>query len=218
MRILTPHLAQTYPNHSPTSCRTNSHFVCPKPELIEKYLKDKAGFEGHIREQDKVCIPCYRSHITFLHEENLIALIVIWGSWGQQLHTTNAHLWHNNKSGWCAELQLLSKQQYLWEKSCSKTMQFCYLRCMIPSLTMLRNSSQQQTESEVVEVTKLVTSRWTLSNLTANLKHHISYSCRARKYGTLLYRSKSDLLSPLAQALWRVSKASTIQVRSDQGN
>ena len=77
MRILTPHLALTYPNHCPTSCRTNSHFVCPKPELIEKYLKDKAGFEGHIREQDKACIPCYRSHITFLHEENLIALIVI---------------------------------------------------------------------------------------------------------------------------------------------
>jgi len=67
--------------------------LCPKPELIEKYLKDKAGFEGHIREQDKVCIPCYRSHIAFLHEENLIALIVIWGSWGQQLHTTNAHLY-----------------------------------------------------------------------------------------------------------------------------
>ena len=89
---------------------------------------------------------------------------------------------------------------------------------MIPSLAMLRNSSLQQTESEVVEVTKLVTSRWTLSNLTPNLKHHISYSCRARKYGTLLYRSKSNLLSPLAQALWSVqnlSKASIIQVRSD---
>jgi len=26
MRILTPHLALTYPNHCPTSCRTNSHF------------------------------------------------------------------------------------------------------------------------------------------------------------------------------------------------
>ena len=73
-------------------------------------------------------------------------------------------------------------------------------------------------ESEVVEVTKLVTSRWILSNLTANLKHHMSYSCWARKYGTLLYRSKSNLLSPLAQALWRVwnlSKTSTIQVCSD---
>ena len=27
MHILTPHLALTYPNHCPTSCRTNSHFV-----------------------------------------------------------------------------------------------------------------------------------------------------------------------------------------------
>ena len=46
----------------------------------------------------------------------------------------------------------------------------------------------------------------------------MSYSWRVRKYCTLLYRSKSDLLSPLAQALWRVrnlSEASTIQVRSD---
>ena len=26
MRILTLHLALTYPNHCPTSCRTNNHF------------------------------------------------------------------------------------------------------------------------------------------------------------------------------------------------
>ena len=210
-----------------TSIQVESDVLICKPcqgyiqnqNSFEKYLEDKAGFEGHIwQEQDKVCIPCYRSHIPFLHEENLIALIVIWGSWGQQLHTTNAHLWHNNKSGWCAECSYYQNNSICGRRVAQKTMQFYYLRCMIPSLAMLRNSSQQQTESEVVEVTKLVTSRWTLSNLTANLKHHISYSCRARKYGTLLYRSKSDLLSPLAQALWRVSKASTIQVRSDQCN
>jgi len=32
--------------------------LCPKLELIEKYLKDKTGFEGHIQEQDK----CVSTH------------------------------------------------------------------------------------------------------------------------------------------------------------
>ncbi len=51
---------------------------------------------------------------------------------------------------------------------------------------------------ERVEANKLVSSRWILSDLTANnLLHHLSYSCRICKYGTRLYRPNSDLLASL---------------------
>ena len=55
-------------------------------------------------------------------------------------------------------------------------------------------------EGEVVEVSKLVPSSWILSNLTAILKHHMSCSCQAHKYGTLPYRSNWVLLSPCGHA------------------
>ena len=64
-------------------------------------------------------------------------------------------------------------------------------------------------ESEGGEVNPLVPSRWILSNLTANLKHHMSYTCRAHKYGTLLYRTNSDLLS--IGNVQKGANASTVQ-------
>ena len=50
----------------------------------------------------------------------------------------------------------------------------------------------------------IVTSRWILSNLKVSLKHHVAYSCRVRKYGTLIYRPHTSLIPSLAQALWEV--------------
>ncbi len=49
-----------------------------------------------------------------------------------------------------------------------------------------------------------VTSRLILSDLTANLKHHITYSCKVRKYGTLVYRPGTDLAPLLSEAMWRL--------------
>ena len=57
-----------------------------------------------------------------------------------------------------------------------------------------------------VDLTTLTTSRCLLSHLIASLKHHLAYSCKTRKFGTLLYRSNSDLLPTLAQALWKIRK------------
>ena len=46
-----------------------------------------------------------------------------------------------------------------------------------------------------------VTSLWVLSNLTSALQHHLVYACKARKYGTLLYRPNTDLVPLLQQPL-----------------
>ena len=49
----------------------------------------------------------------------------------------------------------------------------------------------------------LVTARWLLSNLIVYLHHHLSYACRIKKHGTLLYRSNGDLLTALSNALYK---------------
>ena len=64
-------------------------------------------------------------------------------------------------------------------------------------------ASQQIKTKDVGDVNQLVRARWILSNLTVNLQHHISYTCTTRKFGTLIFRSNSDLAIPLAQALWK---------------
>ena len=45
--------------------------------------------------------------------------------------------------------------------------------------------------------TKTFTSIWVLSDLTNALQHHLVYSCKARKYGTLLYRPNTDFSGSL---------------------
>ena len=45
------------------------------------------------------------------------------------------------------------------------------------------------------------TARWVLSNLTASLTHHLSYVCKIRKCGTLLYRSNGSINKRLTQAI-----------------
>ena len=69
--------------------------------------------------------------------------------------------------------------------------------------------SQQIKIEDTDNVYTLVRARWILSNLTVNLHHHMSYTCTTRKFGTLIYRSNSDLTIPLAQALWKQKKCQT---------
>jgi len=48
-----------------------------------------------------------------------------------------------------------------------------------------------------------------LSNLTTTLQHHLSYVCKVKKYGTLLYRSDGDSLHALTCSLHKSSKIKT---------
>ena len=51
-----------------------------------------------------------------------------------------------------------------------------------------------------------VSARWVLSNLTTTLKHHLSYVCKIRKCGTLLYRSNGDILLALTNGLHKLHR------------
>ena len=48
-----------------------------------------------------------------------------------------------------------------------------------------------------------VTARWLLSSLIVHLQHHMSYTCRVKKHGTLLYRNNGDLLATISNLLYK---------------
>ena len=41
-------------------------WLCPNPKYVKWHVSDKTGFEGNIRETDKVCQQCYKSHLCIL--------------------------------------------------------------------------------------------------------------------------------------------------------
>ena len=55
--------------------------------------------------------------------------------------------------------------------------------------------------NEIEHEGEAVTSQWLLSNLTTALQHHLEYACKAKKYGTILYRPNADLILLLQQSL-----------------
>ena len=63
----------------------------------------------------------------------------------------------------------------------------------------------------------LVTARYILSTLTTALQHHLSYVCKVKRYGTLLYRSNGDSLHALTCSLHKSSKSETAHT-SDKAN
>ena len=49
------------------------------------------------------------------------------------------------------------------------------------------------------DIHKSVTCMWVLSSLKANLQHHITYRCPVCKYGTLIFRPNTDLITLLTK-------------------
>lgn len=57
-------------------------------------------------------------------------------------------------------------------------------------------------------INKVVSSAWILSNLTVALGKNITYTFGTRKFGTIIYRSNSDLVPALSHALWKIRNMS----------
>ena len=182
--------------------QTNSK-ICPQPAIIEQHLKENVGFEGKIKEGDKICYTCYRSHLIILQTRKETSmdsdLLEVINTLSHQIHEPS----HDNM------------------KSTSDLVEAAMMRVVItigrelldgnvmllPDVHERFNSYASELSQylhEDVNISKLVTSAYILSNLTANLQHHMTYTCTIKKYGTLIYRPNVDLRPALAQALWRI--------------
>ena len=178
--------------------------ICPSPKLVEEHLRANTGFEGSIKENDRVCYSCYRSHLVIIHKSKCIsndfdleALIdglhppTTVNSLQEGIDATMTHITKLVGTELLSNSALLLPTIHGW---------FCnHLDTLIVS--------QQIKIDDTENVYQLVRARWILSNLTVNLHHHMSYTCTTRKFGTLIYRSNSDLAIPLAQALWKQRNA-----------
>ena len=55
------------------SLKNSNPKTCPLPKLVEEHLKASTGFEGKIRENDRVCYSCYRSHLVIIQTSRSIS-------------------------------------------------------------------------------------------------------------------------------------------------
>ena len=59
---------------------------------------------------------------------------------------------------------------------------------------------------------KSICSRSVFSEITAQYQHHVTYTCKVRKHGTLVYRHILELLS---EALWKLKQAHVEPITSE---
>ena len=62
---------------------------------------------------------------------------------------------------------------------------------------------------------KMVNSRWISCEIISKYQHHVTYSCKVRKHGTLVYRPTSDLIALLSEALWKLKQVHSEPVRTE---
>ena len=177
--------------------RKSSVRTCPDPERIQEYLAEKTGFDGEISSGTKVCFPCYKFHLCILKEDaaeskdvDLIAII-------------------DSLKGETLPLKAINNMPTAINQAMTES-------CIHVANTLLQQKALilpavHQYFSEKIKVyataanlegkEEHVTAHWILRNLVSRLGIHLSYACRMRKCGTLLYRTNGDLLKSLTLSL-----------------
>ena len=180
-----------------TSLKHSKSKVCPKPAVIEQFLKENTDFEYHIRDQDRVCYVCYRSHLItlqqsdnllFSSDEDLQELIT---TLSDQVPLTVKVTTIQEATEAAMKRVVITVGKGLLDRN-------VFLLPSVHDLFCIYTSEILETNHLKGDPAKLVTSRSVLSHLKVSQQGHIAYSCKTRKYGTLLYRPQTDLLTALA--------------------
>ena len=184
-----------------TRLRAGNHRSCPQPEIVRKHLHERTGFLGEIQVHDPVCLVCYRSHLVLLRDNSPI-------STDSDLARLICEYVHNIPT----IAKVLTTQDVI-DVSIMKTVVSVgnilleNRAILLPSIheTFMGHVTDTSRVADIsLEDTKDVSSRYVLSSLTASLQHHITYSCKVRKYGTLVHRPNADLVPLLSEALWKL--------------
>ena len=173
--------------------------LCPQPKFIENHLKENMGFVGTNGGNDKVCYICYRSHLVILQQQSSVSK----DSDLQQLITTVADQIPTSIQS-TSELVDATMKRVVVAVGKELLDRNVLLLPSVYDLFCSQASELSCNLEEEVDTTKLVTSAWIMSSLKVTLKNHIVYTCKIRKYGTLIYRPNTDLASALSRALWQL--------------
>ena len=192
-------------SHCPTcgsALKRGNARPCPNPHNIEHYLSETTGFEGRITEGDMVCFVCYKSHLQILKEAKSLS--------------TDRELQDQIKSN---VLQVHEVKNI--ENAISRAMSLTTIEVgeallnqealLLPAVhesfvTKVSACVQEANLGHVSDLKETFSTRWVLSNLTSSLQHHLSYACKIKKCGTVLYRANGDILSALTNALYKLTK------------
>lgn len=184
--------------------------VCPNPRYVQWHLADLTGFEGDIKEGDRVCHQCYKSHLCIVRvkskesrDEDLIDLI-------SELNSTTT----------VPVTDIIQRAMHETSVYVAKTL-LKQEALILPSVheyfTLL--VQQHVTRGNLQGGEEHVTARWILSNLIVTLGCHLSYVCKIRRCGTLLYRTNGDVLTALTVALHKGTTDNNVNLtESDQRN
>ena len=185
--------------------RTGPKRPCPDPQRIQQYLYQEIGFEGNIPEDAYVCLSCYKSHLQILKEDpantdgDLLVLI-------------------NTLKSSTLPVELVKNTDDLINTAMHKTAIYVgesllhQEALLLPSVhDTLRHFAKELSRTANLELgdSASVTARWVLSNFIVILQHHLSYACRVRKLGTLLYRRNGDLLTSLSLSLHKLAQTTS---------
>ena len=172
---------------------------CPNAELIGEHLRDSAGFEGNLMSGDKVRYSCYKSHLVILQEVKKFSkdsdLQSLLNGFRQKISTAD----QPNTLQQVRDLAMDKTVVHVGEELLQRKV------LLLPAAhdfflekydEILATIDLHEAEAQIA-----VVSLWVLSNLTSALQHHLVYTCKACKYGTLLYRPNTDLVPLLQQSL-----------------
>ena len=172
---------------------------CPNAEIIGEHLRDSTGFEGTLTSGDKVCYSCYKSHLVILQEGKTISKDSDLQSTLQAIRQKVGTVDQPKTSQQVRDLAMDKTIVHVGEELLQGK------AILLPVAHEFFSEKHDEILASIdlheTEIKTTVTSLWVLSNLTSALQHHLAYSCKTRKYGTLLYRPNTDLVPLLQQSL-----------------
>ena len=199
------HMVYNLVEPTQTHCKTCGTWLryanaksCPKPAEIEQYLWENAGFQSTLNDKDKVCYVCYRSHLVILQHSTSISKDsdlreLISGLSDHMLATPVKSV--EETLDRAMTMTVIEVGNALLDRNARALL----LPIVHEAFDRYANLISPKYEVELTALKR--SSNWILSNLTSSLQHHIAYNCKTRKYGTLIYRSGTDLVAALTKSL-----------------
>lgn len=181
------------------SLRHNIHRRPPQPKELGKYLREHTSFEGEVLSTSRVCLTCYRGHLVMLQEYKPI-------STDSDLRKVLDASIKNSPS--IEEVTSKNLIQVAMAKTLNKVGQFLLQKkaLLLPNIQQLFRSIAEDIilTRDIKDPPNIqdITCKWILHDLVAHLQHHVAYSCKVRKYGTLV-RANSDVVPFLNEVMWQ---------------
>ena len=175
---------------------TNQPQALPKTWHIQRHL---TRFEGEIQSQHQVCLI---SHLVTLKENKAISTDSDFKKL-RHLLPTNPLCWAGKNPIRCDE-HSYGQNSFYYGKCITRKSIYATALAFIPCKLCSRFC--QSWRPTGTSWAKSFSSRWVLSELTAQLKkkHHRRCSYKVCKYGTLVYGPNSDLILLLSKATWQL--------------